>query len=377
MKRKTAMRTAAMAACLGLALIPAGAKTQNAPQPVVEVAFVLDTTGSMSGLIEGAKKKIWSIANQTLLGEPRPKVRMALVGYRDKGDEYVTKVFPLTDNIDEVYENLTAFRADGGGDGPENVNQALHDAIHKLGWSKDRRTLKIIYLVGDFPPHNEYQDVPTYDKLAKQAIESGIYVNTILCGGNPDARKVWQEIARMAEGNYFAIAQDGGMQEIATPYDEDLAKLNTELIGTVVVYGDAKAQREAGERNESVAASMAKPTMAPASAERASFASKTGQAGSGDLLRAVEQKKVSLRDMKADELPPEMRNLTPQQREEYIQKQQAKRDTINAKIKKLSEKRSVFLRKAVESNSGAKDGFDAKVLEALRAQAARKDITYK
>jgi len=102
-----------------------------AVQPRVEVAFVLDTTGSMGGLIAGAKEKIWYIANQIVLGKPTPIVRMALVPYRDKGDEYVTKVFDLTDNIDQVYTDLMKFQAGGGGDSPENVNQALHDAVHK------------------------------------------------------------------------------------------------------------------------------------------------------------------------------------------------------------------------------------------------------
>ena len=74
--------------------------TEAPDHPTVEIAFVLDTTGSMSGLIAGAKAKIWAIANQIVLGEPKPIVRIALVPFRDKGDKYVTKVFNLTDNID-------------------------------------------------------------------------------------------------------------------------------------------------------------------------------------------------------------------------------------------------------------------------------------
>ncbi len=190
-----------IAFCPVLAAEKAAVKPAPAKQaaPRVEVAFVVDTTGSMSGLIAAAKAKIWGIANQIVLGKPKPVVKMALVPYRDKGDAYVTKVFDLTDNIDQVYTDLMAFSAGGGGDTPENVNQALHDAVTKLSWSKDPKTLKIIYLVGDCPPHNEYTDVPTYDKLAKKAIESGIYVNTILCGGNAQAKAVWQDIARRAD----------------------------------------------------------------------------------------------------------------------------------------------------------------------------------
>src|SRR3954447_9484529 len=119
---------------------PAGPATTPATQPggkadadkgakerqQIEVCFVLDTTGSMGGLIEGAKQKIWSIANTIIAVADKPQIKIALVGYRDRGDQYITKVFDLTDDIDTVFKNLMAFKAEGGGDGPESVNQALN-----------------------------------------------------------------------------------------------------------------------------------------------------------------------------------------------------------------------------------------------------------
>src|ERR1043165_5364898 len=71
----------------------------------IDVVFVLDTTGSMSGLIEGAKQKIWAIANQIASAKPHPVVRMGLVAYRDRGDEYITKLTALTDDLDAVYSH--------------------------------------------------------------------------------------------------------------------------------------------------------------------------------------------------------------------------------------------------------------------------------
>jgi hypothetical protein len=84
-----------------------------APGPRVEVAFVLDTTGSMGGLIDGAKRRIWSIARRIGEGQPRPDLAIAIVGYRDRGDEYVTRVHDLTGDMDLVYRNLMAFQAGG------------------------------------------------------------------------------------------------------------------------------------------------------------------------------------------------------------------------------------------------------------------------
>ena len=84
--------------------------------PVIDVVFVLDTTGSMGGLIEGAKQKIWTIANEIAQTQPTPKIRMGLVGYRDRGDDYVTQETMLTEDLDEVYSALMEFEARGGGD---------------------------------------------------------------------------------------------------------------------------------------------------------------------------------------------------------------------------------------------------------------------
>src|SRR5512143_2860384 len=71
------------------------ANANQAPKvrPKVEVVFVLDTTGSMTGLIQGAKEKIWSIAKHIASGKPTPDVSIGLVAYRDIGDAYVTKSY--------------------------------------------------------------------------------------------------------------------------------------------------------------------------------------------------------------------------------------------------------------------------------------------
>src|SRR5689334_8113016 len=138
------------ASFLACALLTGGAKAQVAPintdapaaaaavAPAgrsIEVCFVLDTTGSMGGLIDGAKRKIWSIANSIVAQDKGAHVRFALVPYRDRGDEYITKVFDLSDDLDDVFSKLQSFQAGGGGDTPESVNQALNDAVTRVAWS--------------------------------------------------------------------------------------------------------------------------------------------------------------------------------------------------------------------------------------------------
>ncbi|MCD4825772.1 MAG: VWA domain-containing protein [Phycisphaerae bacterium] len=377
MKRKNFLTLiATLGIMISAATVQEARSSQEVPpkdQQVVEVAFVLDTTGSMSGLINAAKQKIWSIANQVVTGKPKPKVRIGLVAFRDKGDKYVTKVFDLTDNIDQVYTDLMKFKADGGGDTPENVNQALYDAVNKLKWSKDKKTLRIIYLVGDSPPHNEYKDVPTYDKIAKSAIERRIYVNTILCGGNTETRKVWKEIALRSEGVFLAIAQDGGVKDIATPYDKKLSTLNTMLVKTVVVYGTAREQSKATLLNYS-AASM-KPS--PAAADRAEYASNSRQAGSGDLVQALDEGKADLKKIKSEHLPKQMRKMSPEEQKKYIADMKSKRKKIHKQIKDLSIKRAEYIRESLKKSKDTGDSFDQQVLKTLKEQAKKVNIKYK
>src|SRR2546423_1169805 len=106
---------AALVAVLGLTLPAAAADKKEVTKPVkkpqVEVVFCLDTTGSMKGLIQAAKDKIWSISNQIASGKPTPELKVGLVAYRDKGDAYITKVHDLTDDLDAVYANLKTFEA--------------------------------------------------------------------------------------------------------------------------------------------------------------------------------------------------------------------------------------------------------------------------
>ena len=97
--KPTTFLAIAAAACIARAAEPAVPENPSAPpppKPVVDVVFVLDSTGSMSGLIEGAKEKIWSIANSVIAQQPAPTVRIGLVSYRDRGDEYVTQRHRLT-----------------------------------------------------------------------------------------------------------------------------------------------------------------------------------------------------------------------------------------------------------------------------------------
>lgn len=103
--------------------VPVKTATTFDKKGTLEMVFVLDTTGSMGGLIDGAKQRIWGIINEVMQKPSKPRVKVGLVAYRDLGDEYVTKVLPLTEDLDKAYTTLMEYKADGGGDEPENVRK--------------------------------------------------------------------------------------------------------------------------------------------------------------------------------------------------------------------------------------------------------------
>jgi len=351
------------------AVSSAPARVTPARPPRVEVAFVLDTTGSMGGLIEGAKRRIWSIARRIGEGRPRPDLRIALVGYRDLGDEYVTRVHDLSGDMDEVYQNLSAFNANGGGDTPEHVSRALHDAVHRVSWSQGAG-LRVIFLVGDAPPHVDYQDGFDYHRHVAEARQRGIVVETILCGGDRQAAAVWQEIAARGRGHYAQIDGQGGMPAAVTPVDADLARLNGELAATVVAGGTAAEQAGITRKLE---ARKAMP--AAAAAEAASYFADAGRVAEKDLvdLPAAEQKKQVEELRRAGAAPAAVKGKTADEAVAYLQAQKERRADLQARIQTLQTQRERYLR----AQPGARtDAFDEKVVQNLREQAAQQGIKY-
>jgi hypothetical protein len=350
----------------------------------VDAVFVLDSTGSMSGLIEGAKRKVWAIAQAILSGDPKPQVRFGLISYRDLGDEYVTKVFDLNADLDKVYENLRDFKANGGGDEPESVAQALTEAVTKMSWTDDKKTLRIIFLVGDAPPHTDYDNGFDYKKAVKMAADKDIRVNAVQCGNVASTAKFWKEIADAGKGEYAAILQDGGMKMIATPADDQIAEVSRKLGGTAVAYGGAGARAEAdkkvamlekmdsgalADRAGYVREAAAPGTPAPAAAKAMGF-------GGWDLVAAVEAKTVKLEEVKDADLPDEMKKMTAEERKAHVDKKIAERAALKAELTKLSKERDEYIAKKTKEGGGAKDAFDAKVMDMLKKQAAEKGIKY-
>src|SRR5437588_3381675 len=342
-------RIATPAWSFALAALPLSAGPSAArAKPTVEVAFVLDTTGSMGGLIEGAKRKIWSIATAIVDSNPDADIRMGLVAYRDIGDEYVTKKFELTTDIQDLYANLLELKARGGGDWPESVNEALDVAVNKLQWTQHGDVRRIVFLVGDAPPHMDYAQDTKYPVTLSVAKQKDIIVNAVLAGGARDTERVWRDIAQAGNGRFIPIPQDGGQVVIIeTPYDEDIIILQREINGTVIPYGPGSLQKRTEEKTKQLSrVAAAAPSQA---SEMASYINKRAKStseavtGGGDLVADIGAGRNSFSAIKDEDLPDNLRAMKPQARLDEVNRQMNQRKALNEKLGALVAQRDKYI----------------------------------
>jgi Mg-chelatase subunit ChlD len=347
----------------------------------LEMVFVLDTTGSMGGLIDGAKQRIWGIVNEVMQSSSHPSVKIGLVAYRDRGDEYVTEVLPLTEDLDKVYMTLMNYNAAGGGDTAEDVRRALADGLTKAGWSEDGRNVaRIMFLVGDAPPHDDYPDEKDTIVTAASASKRGMIVNTIQCGTAADTKRAWQTIAQYGHGQYFAIPQNGGVETIATPFDEKISQLGAKLGGTYLAYGGGAGEagvvyrQEAKKTADMNEATVAASAPVEARVQRSVNKVINTKAYIGDLLQDIENGSLQIGSLKQEDLPSELKDLSVEDRTKEIERRLAERRDIRKQILELSKQRADYIAAEQKKRSGGtKNSFDLAVSSALKEQMGRKE----
>lgn len=371
-----AARLAALTAVAALGATCTTAAADSPPLPDaerrdVDLVIALDVSGSMEGLIESAKQRLWDITNELAQARPVPELRVAILSYGrpSYGEQsgYVRVDLPFTADLDAVNATLFAFHTDGG---EEYVARAIQTSLAKLQWSQDPDALQIIFVAG-----NESADqdpLLTTVHATAAAARRGIVVNTIYCGSDNDGEAVaWRQVALNTNGLYASIDQNAAaVANVATPFDAELAALNVELNGTYVAFG---SDGEAGQANQ-VAQDGNAVAMSPAAAASRTVA-KAGALyrSEWDLVDAVESGRA-LAEIPVAELPPEMQALEPAEREAYVRDKAERREELHRQIGQIATDRSRYL--ADQAQEGAEAGLDAAILEGIREVAATKGFSF-
>jgi uncharacterized protein YegL len=178
-------------------------ESQTQAPPRVDVVFLLDATGSMGDEIQAVKDRIREMISDIALGDPAPDVRFGIVAYRDRGDDYTTRVYPLTRDIDLIVDNLAEIEANGGGDYPESLNEGLHVAVQEMEWDEASGVSRLVFLIADAPPHTDYADDFDYHDEAQLAAQSGIVVHAIGASGlDEEGERIFKEITANTQGEF-------------------------------------------------------------------------------------------------------------------------------------------------------------------------------
>jgi Mg-chelatase subunit ChlD len=187
-----------------------GFKRSEFQQVPLDVAFVLDTTGSMGDELQRLKKTLEYIHFQINHLAPKPDVRFGIVLFRDTTDDYRTQVIAFTSDVEQFARDLDKVRAGGGGDNPEDVQEGLKDAMTKLKWRK--KGAKLAFLIGDAPPHLDYGQKFTYVSAMREAAKKGIKIASIGASGlDTQGELVWRQIAQytMAPFVFLTYGESG------------------------------------------------------------------------------------------------------------------------------------------------------------------------
>ena len=241
-----------------LAVLPGSA--QQAPAPAakaknIDVAICLDISGSMDGLIDSAKNKLWDVVNELAKIKPTPNLRVALYTYGcdayDPNVGWIKKDLDLTTDLDALYQKLFTLRTNGG---TEYVTRVCRDAVRDLKWSEDKGALKLIFVCGNEPASQD--PVVKLKEAADFAISKGVIINPIYCGGADDGdARDWREFAALCGGRFAAIDQNRGSVVVATPVDKQLAELGVKLNETYVSYGKGGGDKKANQAEQTFNAS--------------------------------------------------------------------------------------------------------------------------
>jgi len=163
---------------------------------VLDLALIVDTTGSMGDELEYLKVELKDVLDRFL--ERNIKINLALIFYRDEGDAYVTKVFDFTDDLLSQIDNLGQQISSGGGDYPEAVHEALEKADN-LSWSDE--SIKIAIHVCDAPIHQGKE--LAFIKPVMGFAEKGVRLIPVICSGNDALCEIIFRIASMLTGGRY------------------------------------------------------------------------------------------------------------------------------------------------------------------------------
>lgn len=347
-------------------------ESENLAEQKIQVAILLDTSSSMDGLIDQAKSRLWNIVNTlTTLryNGKKPIIEISLYEYGNDGlaaeTGYIRQVTPLTSDLDLLSEKLFALKTNGG---LEYCGQVIQASTQELKWSHDKNSMKLIYIAGNEPFD---QGKVNYIEAISEAVNKGIYINTIHCGEDySGVQGKWKDGAEKGKGEYFFIDHNQKVRYIPTPYDKEIEQCNIRLNDTYIYYGEeGKNLKERQVRQDRMAAEMSEGNMVTRVAAKANYSYTNSN---WDLVDAVEEKEVDWKKLDKSTLPEKYKNLSSEELKKEVEKLQAERSSIQKEILSLNQKREEFIQAELAKSGDQDTDLGAAIIQAVLKFAKQK-----
>jgi Mg-chelatase subunit ChlD len=172
-------------------------------RPRLDLVFMIDATGSMGDEIDKLKRSMRAMSQQIAQLPGQPDICYGLVAYRDRGDAFITRTHDFTNDLGAFQNLLAQVQAQGGGDTPEALNEALHEVVHGLAWRTD--AARLVVLVADAPPHLDYGG-PQYDNDMQAALAKGIKLFAVGASGlDPVGEYIFRQLAQYTAGRFVFL----------------------------------------------------------------------------------------------------------------------------------------------------------------------------
>lgn len=341
----------------------------------IQLAILLDTSGSMDGLIDQAKSQLWKIVNELATTKKNGKNVELFVALYEYGKDaipaqegHLRNIVPFTQDLDKISDELIKLKTNGG---QEYCGTVILDAVNNLQWSKSNDNLKIIFIAGNEPFTQGSID---YKTACQKAVKKGIVVNTIFCGNYDEGiQTMWKDGADLADGKYMNIDHNAEIVHIDAPQDAEIIKLGQELNKTYIAFGNAGREKKEMQAEQDANSMSLNPSVM---VERSVTKSGAQYRNSGwDLVDATNEGSVKIEELKDEDLPDEMKKMTMQERKAYVDKMEKERSRIQNKINKLNDERSKYVAKKMNENN--KDNtLDAVMIKTIREQAQKKHYSF-
>lgn len=350
---------------------------QSKGQTKIQLSILLDTSSSMDGLIDQAKSQLWTIINELARAQKNQKdviLELSLYEYGKDAlsmkDGYIRNVVPFTTDVDLISEKLFELTTNGGS---EHCPQVVVRSLEEMKWSSLRDDLRLIIIAGN----EEFQQGPIQTAVACQkAKDMDVYVNTIFCGEYSNGKQIgWDDLSKCTNGAYNNIDIDNKFEAIATPYDDELAKMNGTINQTYLWYGEEGKVQAARQVSQDVNSSK---YGAANLAERASTKSNAQlyNYSRADLVDAVKNDAKVLDKIKKEELPKELQGKSKDDIIKHVEKTSTERVVLQKNIAELSDKRKKFIdekRKTLSSEATLEQALN----KAIKKQATASGFVFK